>query len=59
MDKLRGFLSLTLCNKANFHLKLSLVKHDVLEKGLNIRKIYGPSTFPLYKSLNDASTPYI
>ena len=36
-NKLGGFLSLTLCKKANFDLIL-LVKYDVFQKGLNMNK---------------------
>ena len=46
-----GFLSLTLCIKANFD-PLQLVKYDVTEKGLNIKTIYGLSSYPYCNSLH-------
>ena len=40
-----GFLSLTLCNKANFD-PILLVNYDVLQKGLNMKKFYRMFSFP-------------
>ena len=57
-DKLGVFLSLTLCNKANFDT-LPVVEYDGLEKMLNRKKMYRLSSFSWYKSLNDACTAYI
>ena len=43
-DKLGVFLSLTLCNKANFD-PLQQVKHDGLEKNVKQEKMYESSSF--------------
>ena len=36
VDKFGGFLSLTLCNEANFDSVL-LIKYDVVQKCLNVK----------------------
>ena len=56
-DKLGVFLSLTLCNKANFDT-LQRVKYDGLEKMRNRKIMYGLSSFPSYKSVTDACLHY-
>ena len=53
-----GFPFLTLCKKTNFDLIL-LVECDVFQKGLNMKEIYGMSSFPWCNSPNDTSLPYI
>ena len=42
---LEGFLSLTLCNKANFD-PILLVKYDVLQNGLKMNSFYRMFSFP-------------
>ena len=58
VDKLGGFLSLTLCDKANFD-PLQQVKYDGIEKMWNRKEMSGLSYFSWYKSLNNACMPYI